>query len=370
MNSENGHLIGQPPHERGVDQREIIIDPEKYNVLCAVYDMTGRVPDFGKYIVEQQLFHGMNVGVTGEPATGKTAFLLQLGECVVENAKRLGIEKELRYTQYDIELYAEKIFWEEKLKKLGQTGLVISSIEGVDFNRKLRDACLLATDFELPAVGKKDPKNRGRDAFEDIARGIGEGRDTKTILISFPANPIIQSQGGNIRRYIANLPVEEVFDGLRKHNMNMQGIPQTLEYAEGIQKMFADMGQEEHITQIKLEEMSIQEEWEERRRKAREAGEEVKDYSLILKEENYEEALLLNASAFDLPLTDDVLASLLKKAETARDQTLRQAAKMKDDFRILKVPDDRGFVVGNKFVEGLISINVSQLLQRSAINSG
>lgn len=341
--------------EKDSFKEKLVIDKEKYNVLAGVIDIQCPDRNLPIELVAEQL-KGMRIGVNGEPSTGKSTFLIQLLACSDENAKKLGIAYQPKLGQYDFELSIEK-----GLRKANDGK---GNLEGTGFNERLVTRFKDTTAFELPGVGRKDNRDRGRSAFEKIAYDIGKGIDNKTILLSFPCNRLLQIKGGLLRSFIVGIPkndITTIFDVLEKHKMNIVGIPKTREVAQIIQNIFKKMGQEEHIKQIRDEESDLYSEWE---NKQPTDIFSIKSSEIYMPEEDSALALTQVFKDFGIEITHDIKGIIALRTNSAREDTMRQAIKMADEYKNkFHIGKDKGIVALNTFTLQPLTLDFSSLLK-------
>lgn len=342
---------------------EIEVNPEKFNVIAGLTETRNEGRDVSKYLVSKSL-GGKRIVVMGEPSTGKSSVLYQLVSCVKENAERIGIPFNPELGLYDIELAREK------QKRRHNDGM--GNLEGEAFNKRLVDVFMQSTHCEVPGVGLKDERDRGRSAVETIMENIGKGYDNDSILVALPCNRSLQIYGSLLRPHIASLNPDEVFDNLEIHGVNIVGLPKTERVARIIQAMFEKMGKEEHIRKIRDEEREIISSWslikeQEELKKIGDVDYDIfkeRSHGMNLPPTGSEKKLNEIYRSFGIGDSPSTSRILQFRDMNARIDTLQQAIKMEDDFRnVYGVDKDRGIVAYNPMQSSEVVIDLSPFFE-------
>ncbi len=234
-------LIGQTKSE--ILLGEIVVNPEKYNVLASVYDVRPFGRDLPKFLIQKAL-EGKRLGYFGSSGVGKTTLMTQVIACARENANTIGVAYDHSMAQYDLVLSATN-----------------DKNEGDQFNEELEEAFLKVKNFENVGVGRTDVKNRGKKTLHNFLGKMSSGQDNDTILIGLPQVLTNQIHSGYLRAEIESMQPDELFEYMERHNIDVQGIPKTRMYASGIIEKYQEMGKREHIQVIGKEEDELIAQW-------------------------------------------------------------------------------------------------------------
>ena len=235
------------PEDIGYSQ-EIRLDPERHSTLHGLLEVRDKGRNVGQFIVEQ-VAAGKRLVVMGEPGSGKTTLIGEVVSAIEESGRK--VNRIVSF--YDEHLAGAELRWglrDEWTPEIWKA-----------FNVQMYKDSRNASFVEFPAVGKKDPKDRGVTAFEMMAKDAADGIGPDTVFIFVTCNRFLQAWSGLLRQHILDQAPEDVLSELAKFNLQAKGIPGGDKGGVLIQGLFRRMGQAEHMRIIRDEERDEIGEW-------------------------------------------------------------------------------------------------------------
>lgn len=222
-------------------QSEVTLNlPERERIFHGLVEVRDHGRDVSGFISEK-LMGGARIVVSGEPGVGKTTIIQGAGSALRRNG---GIPI---FNFYDLNLAAEQ-------KRLGMTTDDWMVETWRRYNERAYNALNNANLIEMPAVGNKDPKDRGVTEFELLCEEAKVERGRDILFIFVTRNYFLQLWSGMLRQRVLEVSPEDVFSVLAKHGLNIEGIERDTDGAIAIRDVFSRAGQKRHMDMISTEE--------------------------------------------------------------------------------------------------------------------
>ncbi len=233
----------RPEEQRNIHHsQEIRLDPERHSTIHGLLEVRDEGRNVGQFVVDQ-VAAGKRLVVMGEPGSGKTTLI---GE-VIDALETSGRKVNRSVSFYDEHLAKAEQQWSARDEWTPEIWKA--------FNEQMYQDLGNANFVEFPAVGKKDPRDRGVTTFEMMAQDAADGIGPDTVFMFVTCNRFLQMWSGLLRQHILEQAPENVLSELAKFNLQTKGIPAGDKGGVLIQGLFRRMGQLEHMKTIRGEEL-------------------------------------------------------------------------------------------------------------------